>query len=258
MFSSAMDSRYGRNISYGRYSLQQNYEHNNLAPSSTQVRTLAANAAEMRRMREDLDTLKLRNEQLELNQRAMAEKITRNSTGLDKANSRIDQNADRIDVIEMDVGHFRDKTVAMFKELQNDQKINVQIMAKLLERKKEEKPSVRRQSSSARTVPKPIWMSQSMYNAAGPGKKFDGSIRCPGCNKKFTRDERYNRPDFDYNVHCMDQCDAYKLLELIAPCRIEGCPLKFLTAKSRGRHEWTCEHLPANPADATEYLELTF
>lgn len=86
---------------------------------------------------------------------------------------------------------------------------------------------------------KPNWMSKSLYYKSlfRYKPKSNSFIKCPGCRKKFSLGKSYQRLSFQYLVHCIEECDKYKQLNLLQECfKCEGM---FLNRHFKNMHK--CE-----------------
>lgn len=92
-------------------------------------------------------------------------------------------------------------------------------------------------------IPKPEWMSQGTYQVVSH-LHFDCTAECPGCKQhypaRFERTKGYFHPSIEYWIHCVENCDAYKNLNLIRTCG--ECNCKFLSPKALGRHVYFSGH----------------
>lgn len=84
---------------------------------------------------------------------------------------------------------------------------------------------------------KPSWMMNQCYKECTRPAAFDSLICCPGCKAKFTARMvagGKRRPHLGFYVHCVEQCEEYKKLDLIKDCK--PCKAKFLNFKSYSKH----------------------
>ena len=84
---------------------------------------------------------------------------------------------------------------------------------------------------------KPDWMSVSTYQKSlGHFKPESGKFTsCLGCQKEFHRGLTKQKSSYQYLVHCIEDCDKYKELNLIRECN--ECNYKFLNSYSSSHHE---------------------
>lgn len=86
--------------------------------------------------------------------------------------------------------------------------------------------------------PRPWWMTKNGYDRCTSIGPYDSIATCLGCSKDFKAKTEINgtlRPHFDYFVHCIEHCEAYKDLNFIREC--EECEKKFMNGRSYSSHK---------------------
>lgn len=83
------------------------------------------------------------------------------------------------------------------------------------------------------------WMNNSMLNRKCSAL-FNTTIDCKGCGRTFKcyRVGRSNNPELAFYIHCVEQCEDYKKLNLIQKCN--NCHNIFLTMSCYIKHVRKC------------------
>lgn len=99
------------------------------------------------------------------------------------------------------------------------------------------KKSFRRHFAKLHAIRKPSWMVQTIFKNSRCGVMSETKFSsCPGCHTKFAKISANGKDKltFDYHVHCIEECEKYKELNLIAECY--ECKVKFLSPRCVQRH----------------------
>lgn len=99
-------------------------------------------------------------------------------------------------------------------------------------------------------------MSLRRFNQCVGLKTFNTTVICEGCKRTF-KGHIYGhkvQAEFKYYVHCTEQCEQFKKLNLIRECKI--CNLKFLNAVSLSRH-MRCVHKPVEKVKIRSWMNIT-
>ena len=86
---------------------------------------------------------------------------------------------------------------------------------------------------------KPKWMTLKSYQNSTLNTELSLKRKaCPGCNQEFALHRNgtiKTSPELAYCVHCVEDCDEYRQLDLIRQCHT--CKCVFLNKSSLNRHQ---------------------
>lgn len=96
--------------------------------------------------------------------------------------------------------------------------------------------------------PRPIWMSQIIYQLSTSSASYSEKFKCIGCDKKFkARKARGSTfPELDGVIHCVEKCDQFKKKGGIFTC--VKCGLKYINRTEYELHVGTMhDETPSKP-----------